>query len=385
VSADGHTPGTESWAAHSGTPLLRTLANALVALQHQNDLDAFTLPYPAEAQRALDRVSLAFLLLGAEPPAGLPALIELCTYPLGDWPSVLPPDVVNPDDRLLDEYSARPTDLCHEWAERSPDAAVRHYDREVIGKAFTLCREYGEERAYTAFRELLVTRPVLTPADMFIELGNTSLVPVHDLIRSVYAAVPDSYLRNGEYLACRHCLTLLTPVRDGGWWCERDRCRRRGPAVPGRRFVRDESGEIRQLDRPLRQFVTGPGRAEVELRDELTALGITIRMWPGYDAYDLLATFPDGHRWAIDVKDRANPCFLGREARAVPPHPPYDEAFWVVPRHRVNARPGYLADYERNRPAEAVKVPLVVDDVLVRRAAGRLRGSKRTGRGDRHA
>jgi hypothetical protein len=59
------------WTAHRGIPLVRTLAGALLALDAQTGLDAFSLPYPAEAQRALDRTVLACLLGEATPPASL--------------------------------------------------------------------------------------------------------------------------------------------------------------------------------------------------------------------------------------------------------------------------------------------------------------------------
>ena len=99
-------------------------------------------------------------------------------------------------------------------------------------------------------------------------------------------------------------------------------------------------------------------------------------MWPGYDAYDLLVTFPDGHRWAIDVKDWANPLLLGRSARPVPQEPPYDEAFWVVPHHRVAARQDYISVYERNRPSQTRDLPLLTDTNLIRRARARVRKQK---------
>ncbi|MFF8945722.1 hypothetical protein ACF1A5_26260 [Streptomyces sp. NPDC014864] len=370
------------WAAHDGVPLLRTLATALLVLEAQTGLESFTLPYPAEAQRALDRTVLACLLHGARPPAGLTELVDRCrTVPLEDWPLTLPADMVEPGDRLLDEISGRPTELCHEWAGRSPDSAAVLRDREVVLAALRLCREYGEEDAYTAFRGLLVHRPVLTAAEMYEATGDMVLEPVHELIRRVYKPVPESYLRDGAYVSCGRCLTLLTPLGANEWWCERDRCRRQGPPPPGRRITCDSTGTVSQLERPLRQFVTGPGRAEADLERELLALGLQVRMWPGYDAYDLQVVFPDGWRWAVDVKDWAHPTFLGRSARPVPQDPPYDEAFWSVPVHRVAARPGYVAAFERARPASAGDLPLLTDVELVTRAKRRLR----TGKGGRRA
>ncbi|WP_316529469.1 hypothetical protein [Kitasatospora brasiliensis] len=365
-----------SWAAYDGVPLLRTLARAMCELERQGDLDHFTLPYPAAAQHALDRTAAVCLLRGERPPASLAELVERCrSIPLEDWPLRLPPDTVGPGDHLLDEWSGRPNELCHEWVDRGPDPALRHRDRQVIRTALVLCRQYGEEQTYSAFRSLLVRQPVLTAAGMFEVLGNMVLEPVHELIRMVYLPAPDAYVRDGAYRACGRCLTLLVPLGLDEWWCERDRCRGLGAPPPGQELEVAEVGTMLQLERSLRQFVTGPGRAEVELDQDLRALGLDVVLWPGYDAYDLLINFPDGHRWAVDVKDRANPYLLGGEAEPVPQEPPYDEAYWVVPRHRVDTRPDYLAAFERGRAESAAELVLLTDTDLVARAALRLGGT----------
>ncbi|WP_432075979.1 hypothetical protein [Streptomyces wuyuanensis] len=360
---------------------MRTLASALTALDAATGLEAFTLPYAPEVQRALDRTVLACLERGAEPPVSLPDLLSWCRErPVADWPVDLPADAVGPGDLLLDPDSSRPTELCHEWAEQTQDSALVLRDREIIRAALRLCREHGEEDAYTEFRRLLVTRPVLTAAEEFAVSMDHVLDPVKELLRRIYQPVPESYLRSDGYAVCGRCLTLLTPLQGGGWWCERDRCRRLGPSPVGRRILKEEAGGLLQLERPLRQFVTGPGRAEVELEARLSALGLRVRMWPAYDAYDVHVTFSDGWVWAVDVKDWAHPAFLGRAARPVPPEPPYDEAFWVVPQARVDDRPGYLASYERNRPAAARNLPLLTDTELIARARTRMRGSRPGGR-----
>ncbi|MER6173961.1 hypothetical protein [Streptosporangium sp. NPDC001681] len=363
------------WSTHSGVTLLHTIATAVVQLAEITDLEAFALPYPAEAQRALDRTVLACLLKEARPPRSLPELLAWCrTRPIEDWPLDLPQDAFGPDDLLIDPDSAKPTQLCHEWWIRARDSAAGQYDRTVIHTAMRLCRESEAPESYTAFRRLLVERPVLTGNDMFEVATDLYLDPVRELVEQIYHRVPDSFCSDEAYVTCARCLTLLVPLTDGGWWCERDRCRRQGQPPPGRTLRADEIGTLWQLSRPLRQFVTGPGRAEADLERELRALRLPVEMWPGFDAYDLRITFPDGWVWAVDVKDWAHPGLLGQAATEVRQQPPYDEACWVVPRYRVDARPDYLEVYARNRAHAAGGLPLLTDRRLVAAARARLRG-----------
>lgn len=374
-------PAPDDWTAHSGAVLLRTIATAVIDLADLDGLESYTLPYPAEAQRALDRTVLACLLRSAEPPRSLPDLLSWCRErPVADWPLRLPEDAVAPDHFLLDPDTGTPTELCLEWALRTRDSAGSQYDRSVIHTAMRLCRQADEPESYTAFRRLLVEKPVLTQNDRFHCATDLRLEPVRMLIDQIYEPVPDGYLRRGVCTPCRRCLTLLTPLTDGGWWCERDSCRRQGPPVPGPALDVRETRRPCHLPRPLRQFVTGPGRSELDLEANLRQLNLQIEMWPGYDAYDVRITFPDGHVWAVDVKDWANPALLGRAARPVPPEPAYDEAFWVVPRHRVEARPSYQAVYQRHRPSGTHGPRLLTDLELLESARRRQRDLTRRSR-----
>ncbi len=115
-------------------------------------------------------------------------------------------------------------------------------------------------------------------------------------------------------------------------------------------------------------------------------------MWPGFDAYDLRVTFPDGYTWAVDVKDWKHPGLLGRAAKAVPDEPPYDEACWAVPQERADAHRDYLGTYYRNRTPQAADLPLLTDRQLIALAKDRLRGdtsvrlaAARSGNGAAHA
>lgn len=383
-SSDSVTSEAVPWSVQSGLLLLHTLANAIVELSDVTDVHSFVLPYPAEAQRALDRTALACLRRGADPPRSIPDLLDWCrSRPIADWPLDLPEDAVGPEDRLLDDLTGLPTELCREWWVHSRDSLARMHDREVIRAAMRICREGGETAAYPAFRRLMVEKPVLTSADWFGVVSDPLLAPLLELLGVVYQSVPASYSRKGGYATCARCRTLLTPVEDDAWWCERDHCRRQGTPRAGRLLNAEEAVGLVHLDRPLRQFVTWPGQAEVAMENDLTALGLHVEMWPGFDAYDLRVTFPDGHVWALDVKDWAHPGLLGRSAMRIRAEPPYDEAFWVVPWHRTRWRPDYCEVFARNRPAAAGGLPLLTDRDVLAQASARLNRTK--GGRDSHA
>ncbi|WP_431952826.1 hypothetical protein [Actinacidiphila sp. bgisy167] len=370
------------WLSNPDVMLLRDVATAVLALATVEDLGSFALPYPDAAQRALDALVLQCLRNGAQPPAGVPEMVHWARRrPLSSWPlDRLPTELFGRADRLIDADSGEPAQLCHELAVRGyGDSTGRQYDELVIHEALRACRATSSPESYTAFRRLLVTRPVLTEAEWAEVSTDLYLDPVRFLIDEIYAPVPLGRRRDGAYLCCHRCLTLLHPVSDTEWWCERDQCRHRGPAPHGRRLVAAEVGELRQLRKPLRQFVTGPGRAEISLEDQLRALGLSVEMWPGFDAYDLRITFPDGHVWAIDVKDWAHPAFLGRAASAVRADPPYDEACWVVPGFRVRTRRDYLDVYARERGPGAGGLRLLTDNQLMRAAQLRLSGERGPG------
>lgn len=334
---------------HNGVTLLRTVATAVLDLSDVPNPGTFTLPYPAEAQRALDRTVLACLLRGAEPPRGVPDLLVWCReIPVVDWPLDLPEDLAAPSEYLIDPHGLEPTQLCYEWAISRRDSAAEQVEREMVFTAIEQCRAARMPEAYAAFRRLLIEHPVLTRQEAAATGLEPAFLPVADLLPHVYLPAPAGWARDGVLYSCGRCKTLLVPTRDDGWWCENDRCRRTGPAPVGKTYPEDDGGGVLTLTRPLRLFVTAPGRAELRLERKLRCLRLRPQMWPGYDAYDLLVPLPGGQEWAVDVKDWASPALLGRQVRPLPGDPRHDRAFIVVPDHRLSRRPGYLDIVAKN-------------------------------------
>jgi len=334
---------------HNGMTLLHTVATAVLDLSDVPNPGTFSLPYPAEAQRALDRTILACLLRGAEPPRSVPDLLVWCQeIPVVDWPLDLPEDLAAPNDYLIDPHALEPTQLCYEWAIDHPDSATDQVDRDLVFAAIEQCRTARSPASYAAFRRLLIEHPVLTREEAAATALEPAFLPVAGLLPHIYLRAPVAWTRDGMFYSCGRCKTLLIPTRDDGWWCENDRCRRTGPAPVGATNHEDAGGGLLALTRPLRLFVTTPGRAELRLEKKLRGLHIHAQMWPEYDAYDLLVSLPDGQVWAVDVKDWANPALLGRHIKPLPETPRYDKAFVVVPDHRLRRRANYLDVVIRN-------------------------------------
>ena len=344
-----------------GSALLRGVSTALAQLsRRQVPGDPL---YDDSVQRAYNRLVLHCLNVGVEPPASVPGMVTwAAATPLRQWSADLASANVTGDEVLVDPETRVPTQACLEFAMPVADAAAELFENVIISTALEACRAARSPKSYIAFRRLLITRPVLTGADLVALAAEIELMPVLEVIRRCYEPAPAAYLRNGAYRACGRCGCLLVPLRNGGFCCELDRCRNDGgttlgPALPS-------SAKVLQLSRPLRVFITSPGLAETEL--EATLSGPPIRLqseiWPQFDAYDLRIPFPDGSAWAVDVKDWASPSLLAARMHALPPDPPYTRAFIVVPEYRFRVREDYARAFRSALPPGLERAITVCSD-----------------------
>jgi len=199
----------------------------------------------------------------------------------------------------------------------------------VIDDALAACRAARSPASYTAFRRLLITRPVLTATDLAAFAAEIDLVPVFEVIRRCYEPAPAAYIRDGQFQLCGRCGCLLVPLRDGGYRCELDRCRADGGTTRG--TVLPAANLVLQLSRPLRVFITGPGLAETDLEKTLRKSRARPRDVAPVRCLRPACPFPDGTAWAVDVKDWASPSLLGAKTAELRASPPHNRAFIVVP------------------------------------------------------
>ncbi|MFD8809929.1 hypothetical protein ACFV23_00110 [Streptomyces sp. NPDC059627] len=360
-------PGSPEGTGTTDETLLRLIASALACLSRQR-----TVPnpvYPAKVQNAYNRLVLHCLRRGEEPPGSVPEMVRwACERPLETWPLTLPDEARAGEAVLVDPETRLPHQACLEWEVSAADPAAELFENERILEAIAVCRAAKSPRAYTAFRALLTSRPVLTGAELALLGGDPECgMLLHSVIKRCYEPVPASYLREGAYHQCARCRCLMVPLLGGGHRCQLDRCRRDGTGDDGVP-LRPDKGGVFQLSRPLRMFVTSPGLAETDLEAALQKkFGITAEMWPNYDAYDLRVPLPGRRYWAVDVKDRVNPALLARTITPFRGDPPYDRAFLVVPRYRFRENEAYGRQFRRNLPDDmAGRVTLLDDTVFLR-------------------
>lgn len=351
----------------TGERLLRLVASAITRLASARQ--PATPVYEPTVLTAYNNLVLRCLKDGVAPPSSVPDMTAWAAeLPLERWPLELPDGFAPQDEFLVDAATGSPTQQCLEWAVSAPDPAAELFENVLMHEAISACRISQSPESYTAFRALLVARPVLTGADL-IELNREiNLQPVLELIQRVYEPVTATYLRDGQAATCARCGCLLVSISRDGYRCELDRCHRAGAGTVGKVLSAASDGGLRQLSRPLRMFITGPGLAEGDLDTELQKRGLKAEMWPNFDAYDLRITLPSGKVWAVDVKDRSNPVLLGRGAKQLRPDPPYHRAFLVVPQYRFDEQESYGRVFKRNlAPDLATRLELLTDTEFLRR------------------
>ncbi|MEU7810439.1 hypothetical protein AB0B18_28625 [Micromonospora chalcea] len=363
----------------AGVALLRVVATALI------DLAERTTPaspvYSDKVQKAFNALVLQCLRRGVSPPASVPEMAQwAATKPLAQWPVDLPEGLVDDGDLLVDGALGRPTQLAYSWQVFAADAAAELFENEIMHEVFQRCRAAQAPEAYTAFRRLLIQRPVLTASEKALLLGDDpALGLVIDVINRCYEAAPAAYLdTDGTYATCARCRCLLKPHGDG-WLCGLDRCRRDGTPSVDRWLPARKVGGVHHLKAPLRMSITGPGLAEIDLEKSLTSIGIAAQMWPEYDTYDLRVTLPNGQVWAVDLKDHKQPAMLGANARPFRSPPRYDKAFLVVPKYRFEDREDYARVFNHWCPDEVKRhVTLLTDQAFVRRVKNEIKAHAKT-------
>jgi hypothetical protein len=306
----------------------------------------FRLPYPANLQLALDRLTLLTWHQGVPPPGSVVELLQLAHTPFAEWSLVLTDADVGPEESLL--AYGRPTVTCEELGKLRGDVEAELRENALMHGVLDKSQAHDAPESYVAFRKLLISKPAITAFDLDARLADPHLALLAEEVRQAYADAPPEAIADGIVRTCEGCHGLRLPLDDDRTWaCVDDSCPDPSRAGPNHRAA----DGVQWLRRELRTFIAGPGRAELRIAEAVSELGVTVRLWPDFDAYDLSAF--DQKPWVADVKAWRSPTRLARRLRqglfAVPDDA--DRAFIVIAREQVRAHPGYLDRLQRACPA----------------------------------
>lgn len=339
--------------------LLSNLARGLVSI-YDAGLSGIQIrsPYPASLERGMHQLAAHQISIGASPIAGLQDVFNLARQPLGTWGLDFDETLVGTgSDSLI--VRDKPTDLCLEWA--SEEGAEALFQSEVMREVFDICIEQDIPESYTAFRKLLIQRQVITSLERQRLKRQPELKPLREILMRAYHPAPRSAVEGGNYWLCAQCGGLMLRDRDG-FACENMRCTgsRRGKALSA-------DDDVLWLEGGLRRYIARPGLPEVKLQEELASLGLTVTLWPAFDAYDLHFVV-NGSVWAVDVKDWSNPYLLGsklaKKAIPAPQNWVWDRAFYVFPNDRARLQRDYLRAFESRWQGSARTMALMMSNFL---------------------
>ncbi|MER5766615.1 hypothetical protein [Streptomyces sp. NPDC001985] len=367
-----------------GTALFAELARVVAALAAQDGLRSFSLPYPREAQRALDRAVLHCLDRGRTPPRSLPELLSWCReHPAGGPLFRVPAALVSPGATLIDPVGHMPTRTCLEVASSGPEGRV---EQEAVRLLAELAAACGSVDAYERCRRFLANRPAIGQRDRFAGREPWSTA-VWNRVRHLYEAVPEALLHRRTLALCGTCgLPALaarekpraSAARGGpdpsavrgapdpstghrpGRWCESEDC---PPDVPFR-LVRDP-GHTLLLRRSLRVFLALPGPTEHAALAALDRAGAGHELIPaGLGMYRVTGAGP--RVCFLRADDRREPALLAARVAASPEA--LDGPVLVVTPGPRAERDGYRAAFTAALRDTPVRAVLTTPEDLVRRA-----------------
>ncbi|MEV6373611.1 hypothetical protein [Micromonospora musae] len=338
-------PATPAWLPDPHIAVAQLASGILEYAQQTPSGDAFKLPYPANLQLALDRLTLLAWHQDAPAPASVVELLQLAQEPFGDWKIDLTDADVDPDESLL--IYGRPTAACEELGRLRGDVEGEIRENALLRAVMDKSRARNAPQSYVAFRELLIRQPAIAAIELDARLADPNLALLADEVRQAYVEAPPEAMADGVIRTCAGCGGLRLPLDDDRTWvCQDDSCP--APGTTGADHPASEG--MWWLRRELRTFITAPGRAELRIADTIGKLGVSVALWPDFDACDI-AVFTE-QPWVADIKAWRNPVRLARRLRerlfTVPPEA--ERAYVVVGQEQVKAHPRYVARLRKACP-----------------------------------
>ena len=331
--------------------------------------------YPRTLRIGISRLATAMIRAGERPIHSISDAVEMFQKPVGLWNvSPRPPEHLNGLTIMDGDYI---TEDAEELIVDNPDVSGELTQRIMV-RVIENCRTRGDQDGYVSFRRFIIEHPVATMMEFITALNSLNDERLRSLLTGAYEEVPNSPASGSDVPLCARC-GWTTPVSVSGkpGRCANRRCLQldgvQAPPFPAKRPW--EPG-LRRVQSGLARYTTQPGGLEMRLYSSLAEIeSLQVELWPGYDAYDIGITFPDGETWAIDCKDSGRPTFLAAvlSREDFPMSSSWQRAFYVFPDYRQKINPGYAGMFESEWQRKTPGVSWKFERAFLQMVKGRIR------------
>ncbi|WGV26828.1 Fis family transcriptional regulator [Halotia branconii] len=286
----------------SVTDTLRYLATGMVQWE---TLELEKRSHVPEALRiGMSRMYLTSLLQKEQAPENLPEFFNWAETSVISWKPAQEIKYLSPDVKVIEDGVV--SDFAREWQVSGNDV-VAQVQESVLKDVLEYCRGNQLGDAYRAFRLLIIPKPTLHYSEYRQQLRLPELRPLRELLSRLEIYVDmDKLAEDSIYHLCPRCKYVQRQRPDGTYTCRNPWCERLCaisnlqplPPIP-----KEKAADWKAVTPGVHLYGTLPGIWEIQLKEELTKLGLHITLWPFIDEFDLLVEFPRKVRWAIDLKD----------------------------------------------------------------------------------
>lgn len=330
--------------------MVRELARGLVELQEKVDeIGHILAPYPLPLRRGFNLAALLNIELGKFYPVNLIEFLVACQQPLYQWcPDYDGADAEEFGAVVLFESGSITEDCLRFVSASSVDEEHRYY--ETVMAACSTMAPADAQAFYVAWRRTVIDSPTVASRSVFLLDPVLRRHPADtiELVNQFYRPLLPIHCVDGKVPICPVSKVRVARV-NGVWTSEsRDPLARQLLEQHGPQML-DYGPDMLELKRPARLFWALPGVTEVQLYEDVLALGYDAELWPQMDAVDLLIHHPTRpQHWAVDVKVHRSAIGLARSFKEFKAFKRHRLAI-VVPDYLLEINRRYIEQFTRAR------------------------------------
>ncbi len=262
-------------------------------------------------------------------------MIQVLSKPIESWYGE---DAFYKNERLIS--NGIPTDFCYEKVIDNQDVGAE-IDQSIILEVKNEFKAYGKEEDYGEFRSFIIRNPIIVKSklDDFIVKSsryNSKMKKIYARIFDFYEDIPNHYINNNTIEICNYCgWTIINKCLDKH--CISDYCKANQGIEKSK--IKPYLKEMIRAKKGVMRYLVLPGIPELSIKAKIEKLGIKVILYPNFDQYDLEVVFDDC-KWALDIKDYANPYNLVNQVTEFEPNS-CEKSFIVIPNKRFMLNKDY--------------------------------------------